>query len=112
MDFPDFNNQNHEDQIQVENMDNNFMNNQLEQDHNQLNGYTNDWNNNFPNNYGGVKVNEFAMAIDEQEENRIQMRRQEEEERRARIVQLMNDEMRIKQEWRTKAQEYLENYER
>jgi hypothetical protein len=37
-------------------------------------------------------------------------RKKEEEERRQRIIKLMNDEMRMKQEYRDKARDFLENF--
>jgi len=37
-------------------------------------------------------------------------RKKEEEERRQRIINLMNEEMKTKQEYRDKAREFLENF--
>jgi hypothetical protein len=37
-------------------------------------------------------------------------RKKEEEERRQRIINSMNEEMKIKQEFRDKAREFLENF--
>ena len=48
--------------------------------------------------------------IDDEERNRIQARKEEEEARRAKIMKKMNDEMRIKQEFRDKAREYAEHW--
>ncbi len=50
------------------------------------------------------------QIVDEEEENRIKARRDEENERRSKVVTLMNDEIRIKQENRDKAREFLDNY--
>lgn len=119
MEFPDFNNQEDHDQIQVENVDNVFgYNNEQYQPHvNNENSYpvVSDpagagWNSALVDTHS--RINDLTMTIDDEEEKRIAARRQEEEERRSRIVQLMNDEMRIKQEWRNKAQEFMENVER
>ncbi len=38
-------------------------------------------------------------------------RKKEEDERRARIISLMNEEIRVKQEYRDKARDYLDNFE-
>ena len=38
-------------------------------------------------------------------------RKKEEDERRARIISLMNEEIRVKQEFRDKARDYLDNFE-
>ncbi len=56
--------------------------------------------------------NDFQIAVDEVEEKRILARRQEEDERRRRIVEMMNEEIRVKQEWRDKAREYIEAEEK
>ena len=46
-----------------------------------------------------------------EEEKRILARRAEEDERRSRIIKLMNDEIRLKQEYRDKAREYEDNFQ-
>lgn len=51
-------------------------------------------------------------GLDEQERIRIQERKEEEEQRRAKIMKKMNDELRIKQDWRDKAVEFIENWRR
>jgi hypothetical protein len=48
--------------------------------------------------------------VDEEEENRINQRRQEEDERKKKLMQKMNDEIRIKQEFRDKGREYHERF--
>ena len=49
-------------------------------------------------------------GLDEVEKKRIQDRKEEEEARRAKALKKMNDEMRIKQEFRDKAREYIDNW--
>lgn len=49
-------------------------------------------------------------VMDENERKRIEERKTEEEQRRAKIIKKMNDELRIKQEWRDKAVEYIDNW--
>ena len=55
-------------------------------------------------------LNYDSNEMDEEERNRIKARKEEEEVRRAKIVKKMNDEMRIKQEFRDKAREYCDNW--
>jgi len=109
MSFPDFDNN---DEIQVENMggshDNQdnfgFTNNYQGSNDNYYNmQQTNDW----AQNMGGAS---YENIVDEEEEKRAQARKKEEDERRAKIISLMNEEIRIKQEFRDKAREYLDNY--
>ncbi len=50
------------------------------------------------------------MSKDEEEEARISARKNEEQERRSKIITLMNEEIRVKQEYRDKAREYLDNF--
>jgi hypothetical protein len=45
---------------------------------------------------------------DEEEEKRIALRRSEEDERKRKLMQKMNDEIRLKQETRDKGREYQE----
>jgi hypothetical protein len=61
-----------------------------------------------------MNSNQMGMGhsndINDEERNRIQARKEEEEARRAKIVKKMNDEMRIKQEFRDKARQYCDNW--
>lgn len=133
--FPDFNNQQ---QQQYSNFDenqfnnnNNFDNNEIQienveftngEQSNQMNFNNNndfshgqntnsnmgmDWNqmgsNQMPNDFQNSE-------IDEEERNRIQLRKEEEDARREKIVKKMNYEMKIKQEFRDKAREYIDNW--
>lgn len=136
MDFPEIQN-NNEDEIQVDNVDgfgdilgdnqnpqmnnvnqgnmfDNFsQNNHYEQFENPVHKPTTDafefggsdhgWN------QQGGQNNYFDPVVDEEEEKRIQARRAEEDERRAKLIKLMNDEIKVKQEYRDKAREFLEN---
>jgi hypothetical protein len=52
----------------------------------------------------------YYIIEDEEEENRINQRRQEEDERKKKLMQKMNDEIRIKQEFRDNAREYHERF--
>ena len=128
MEFPQFeninqdlpNNQNimnygADNEIEIENME--FSNN---------NNYQNFPNDNFnPNqdrdiNYNNMGWNNvtggdgfFANvdnAVDELERKRMEDRKLEEEQRRAKIMKKMNDELRIKQEFRDKARDFIENW--
>lgn len=47
---------------------------------------------------------------DEEEEKRISARRVEEDEKKRNLMQKLNDELRIKQEMKDKAREYLERF--
>ena len=51
-----------------------------------------------------------SYQVDEEEENRQRQRKAEEDERRSKLMQKMNDEIRIKQELRDRARQYLENW--
>jgi hypothetical protein len=160
MDFPNFdnnennnqdnsNNFNNQDNLNnFDNQQNNFDNQQSNNfDNQQSNNVDNQQNNNFENFGGdneiqienmefsnnektnqpmdhgmgqGMEFNEIPnqmdsnhmgnSEIDEEERNRIQARKEEEEARRAKIVKKMNDEMRIKQEFRDKAREYADHW--
>merc|ERR1711976_100361 len=61
------------------------------------------------NNFDGALEGESGL-VDEEEEKRLQARRDEENERRSKIVTLMNEEIRVKQEYRDKAREFLDNF--
>jgi hypothetical protein len=51
-----------------------------------------------------------SYQVDEEEENRLRQRKAEEEERRSKLMQRMNNEIRIKQEQRDKTGQYLEDW--
>ena len=130
MDFPNFeninedNNYNHHDQenagmggpdeVQIENMEFNNNNN------NNYQGFNDNYNrqnlsfSSIPCEDNQVNDINFGLTqddrIDENERKRIEERKIEEEQRRAKIMKKMNDELRIKQESRDKALEYIENW--
>jgi len=131
MDFPDFENINEdhnrasqnqafggENEIQIENME--FANNNYNNYQNFNDNYipSNDQNSNFNNmpwdntgaNQMGYNQSQMEDGLDEVERKRIDERKSEEEQRRAKLMKKMNDELRIKQEFRDKAREYIENW--
>jgi hypothetical protein len=68
-----------------------------------------DGNNTIQATSGGLDA--FASyQVDEEEENRQRARRAEEEERRSKLMQKMNEEIRVKQELRDRARQYLEDW--
>lgn len=133
MDFPNFDNTNDEtnnndnnnqanldqefgtgDEVQIESMD--FNNNQS-QNYNDNYNASQTQNANYGNNaWENAPVNEisYGQTIDhemnEDERKMVEERKSEEEQRRAKIMKKMNDELRIKQEWRDKAVEYIDNW--
>jgi len=132
MDFPNFENINEQnnknihdqeyaqmggnDEVQIESMElNNNNNNGFNYDNYVPSSQTQNadfsstpWENSQVNemNFGHAS----ADAMDEMESKRIEERKAEEELRRAKILKKMNDELRIKQEFRNKAIEYIENW--
>jgi hypothetical protein len=64
-------------------------------------------------NWGGMGDSSAfpTQIVDQEEENRMLARKKEDDERRAKIVKKTSDEIRIKQEFRDKAREFLENFE-
>ncbi len=133
MEFPQFENIN-EDNNQAANAYNNFENNNeiqiesLEFADNKYQGFNENFNatglnhnndtyNNSP--WENTNFNEAAIyahspagndGFDEAERRRIEERKTEEEQRRAKIMKKMNDELRIKQEFRDKAVGYVDNW--
>ena len=126
MDFPEFEstnqtlyNQNHQgnfggdNEIQIENEEfnnnyNNFPNDNFNQNKDNDINYNNmEWNN-VPS--SDILYGQQDNTLDELELKRIDERKIEEEQRRAKIMKKMNDELRIKQEFRDKAREYIENW--
>lgn len=102
-----------EDEIEIDNMEfnnnnhQNFNDNYIPNNNENMNYNNMAWNNN------PIAEGNFSSlddGLDEDEKKRIQERRQEEEERRAKIIKKMNDELRIKQEFRDKARDYVENW--
>lgn len=131
MDFPDFENinedhnrasQNHafgdKNEIEIENMEfgNNNYNNYQNFNENYIPGQDQNANfNNMPwdntvSNQMGYDQSQMEDGLDEVERKRIEERKAEEEQRRAKLMKKMNDELRIKQEFRDKAREYIENW--
>ena len=126
MSFPDFsepfefaqNNQEH-DNIQVENMDNrgedpysfgNVMATNFNEPRETKNNPQDIWGN-LNNADAFAVVVKYFLNQDEEEEKRIQARKAEEDERRSKIIGLMNEEIKLKQEFRDKARAYLDNFE-
>lgn len=124
MDFPNFenNNQNQsthntgfynrDDEIEIDNMEFNNNNYQNYNDNYNPNidhiNYNNmAWMNNPASN---VEFSAHNDGLDEVEKKRIEERSLEDEERRAKIMKKMNDELRIKQEFRDKARDFIENW--
>jgi hypothetical protein len=76
-------------------------------------GFGSDWNASAVDKNQEPKYDPFTaytQAVDEEEENRIRQRKAEEDERRSRLMQRMNDEVRVKQDTRDKARTYLEDW--
>jgi len=101
------------DEVQIESME--FNNNYQGFDDNYLPSQSQ--NANYSNNvWENTQVNEMNLGytqddgIDGHERKRIQERKEEEEQRRAKIMKKMNDELIIKQEWRDKAIEFIDNW--
>lgn len=131
MDFPQFENIN-EDNNQAANAYNDFADNNeiqienVEFTDNTYQGFNDNYNqpasheqridyNNSPWEHTAVNEMSYAQSavndgLDDEERKRIEERRVEEEQRRAKIMKKMNDELRIKQEFRDKAMEYIENW--
>lgn len=133
MDFPNFENINEDnnnnnnnfphndqqgfgggDEVQIESME---FNNNNYQGFNDNYNPSQSQNANYSNSlWENAPVNEMNFGhneddgMDEQERKRIAERKEEEEQRRGKIMKKMNDELRIKQEWRDKAIEYIENW--
>lgn len=128
MDFPQFENINEDshqqnynhgnfggDEIQIENME--FNNNNYQNFNDNYNPHENQNNkfNNMPWDNTGVSDINYTHSVvddglDEVERKRIEERKAEEDQRREKIRKKMNDELRIKQEWRDKAREYNYNW--
>lgn len=131
MDFPQFENIN-EDNNQGANFHNEFADNSeiqidnVEFTDNNYQGFNDNYNpagSNHNVNYNNAAwentaVNEASYAqsaaandgLDPEERKRMEERKTEEEQRRAKIMKKMNDELRIKQEFRDKAMDYIENW--
>jgi hypothetical protein len=122
MDFPQFENINENNtqaahaydnfadnnEIQIENMEFNNNHNPISQ--NQNANYNNSaWEN---TSVGEMNYSHSASndRLDEGERKILVERKEEEEQRRDKIFKKMNDELRIKQEFRDKAAEYIENW--
>lgn len=129
MDFPDlgFDNNTNQNDGQINNQDDNIQVEQVEFAQNQSAHNASNSNFDFPgssqgfvmgqNNpdgnfsaWGAALDNQESSLVDEEEEKRIKARKQEEDERRAKIIQLMNDEIRIKQENRDNARNFIDNF--
>lgn len=102
------------DEVQIESME---FNNNNYQGFNDNYNPSQSQNPDFSNSpWENAQVNEMNFGhtqddgMDEQETKRIQERKEEEEQRRAKIMKKMNDELRIKQEWRDKAIEFIDNW--
>jgi hypothetical protein len=104
------------DEVQIESME--FSNNKYQNPNDNFNR-SQSQNANFGNMpWENSPVNDmnYGQTIDdgmgETERKMIEERKSEEEQRKAKIMKKMNDELRIKQEWRDKAEDYIENWRR
>ena len=128
MEFPQFENINQDlpknqnkmsygadNEIEIENMEfsnnnnyQNFPNDNFNPNQDQNINYNNmEWNN---VNAGDGFFANVDNVVDELERKRMEDRKLEEEQRRAKIMKKMNDELRIKQEFRDKARDFIENW--
>ncbi len=130
MDFPQFENINEDnndqnfnhgnfagDEIQIENMEFNNNNYQNFNENYNPNVFQNNNFNDMPWNNAVVSEMNYGNSaadcgLDEVERKRIEERKAEEDQRREKIRKKMNDELRIKQEWRDKSREYIDNWRR
>ncbi len=134
MDFPQFENINEDNNYQAANANNNFGDNNeiqienVEYFDNNYQGFNDNYNPGASNQqrveynnsaWENSAVDEMSYAqsaandgLNEEERRRIEESKVEEEQRRAKIMKKMNDELRIKQEFRDKAMEYIENWKK
>ena len=129
MEFPQFENINEDNNPAANNFNNFADNNEIqiedvEYTDNKYQGFNDNYNPAAPNNnnnynnspWENTPVNETSYArsandgLNEEDKRRIEEGKAEEEHRRARIMKKMNDELRLKQEFRDKALDYFENW--
>jgi hypothetical protein len=111
--FPEFGGEEIRIEDNNENNENNFNNDNIQ---NNYQPYED--NNQEPNwNIQSIQIENNPISdpfgsyqVDEEEENRQRQRKAEEDERRTKLMQKMNDEIRVKQEGRDKAKSYLDNW--